>query len=295
MNNSFLANLAELVRLLPQIRELCQRQPSLQEAIVTRNDDPTGFRRIKATRQAQGGQSETDWLPAGRASMYTDEPIPEPGTHILLGLVDGDPHKPFMLRTLSNATNPPDDGQLEPTKDNTVKIPGNERYFIEGNRYKEIAGEHEEVVKENCYLTVKGKRYVIDEVLGEIIIKALAPGAGQITIQSDVLSSMQSNNESSVESKVVTNISSLIDVLITAGTSIVLTQGGASVEMKDGAWKFNSQSGQSWEFGDGDWIWNAAGGNIRIINANDVKINGKSVAVVGALDDDGDLLINKGY
>ena len=36
-------------------------------------------------------------------------------------------------------------------------------------------------------------------------------------------------------------------------------------------------------------------GTITISGVTDVKINNKSVAVVGALDDDGDTLVNKGY
>ncbi|HEY9747266.1 MAG TPA: phage baseplate assembly protein V [Allocoleopsis sp.] len=263
MPNAFTTALAELVRLLPQIRELCQRQPTLQEAIVTRNDDPTGFRRIKATRAAQGGQAETDWFPAGRSSSTSDEPIPSVGTHILIGLVNGDPHQPFFLRTLSNQTNPPDSNQLNPTNDNTEEIPGDERRAIAGDRTTTVGGERSETIEGDCYLLVKGEKYAIDAEFGEILITALAGGVGAVRVE--------------------------------AADTIRFQQGGAYAQMQNGAWTFGNADGMKWTFGGSSWQWDANGAAIRIVNASDVSINGKSIAVVGAEDDRGDNLIDRGY
>lgn len=297
MSPSFLQSLAELVKLLPWLRELKTRGSYLEEAIVSNNKDKTGFRRIKATRESQGGQSETDWFPAGRATMFSDEPIPPVGAHVLLGFVNGDRHRPYLIRTLSNATNPPDEGQLDPIKDNTIRIPGNQRHLVEGNTYEETQGEKEEIVGESCYLTVKGKKLKIDATVGQILINALNPGVGQIRVESDILSSVQSNVDTQIGSKVATLVSSLVDVLITAGESVRIAQGGAYVEMRNGAWDFGSESGQSWSFGDGEWVWDCAGNSIRVINCTGFSINGTSnqVAVVGAPDTDGDLLTDRGY
>lgn len=260
---SFTTALAELVRLLPQIRELCTRQSQIQEAIVTRNDDPTGMRRVKVTREAQGGQSESDWFPCGRASSFTDEPIPPVGTHCLIALVDGDPHKPFFLRTLSNQTNPPDQGQLQPTKDNTVRIPGDDKEVVMGDRSTTIQGALTEEIGADCIITCKGETYHLDSEFGELLFTALATGVGTVTVQ--------------------------------AADKIRFEQGGAYAQMQDGVWTFGSADGMKWTFGGGTWSWDAGGAAIRIVNASDVSIAGKSVATVGATDDDGDDLVTRGW
>lgn len=260
---SFTSALAELVRLLPQIRELLHRQPAIQEAIVTRNDDPTGMRRIRVTRQAQGGKAESDWFPCGRATSVTDEPIPPVGTHCLISLVDGDPHKPFFLRTLSNQTNPPDTGQLAPVLDNTTKLPGDDRQLVAGDRFIGVNGAHTEEIGGDVTITCKGETYHLDAEFGELLFTALASGVGTVRVE--------------------------------AADTIRFTQGGAYAQMQNGAWTFGNADGMTWTFGGGTWNWNANGSAIRIVNASDVSINGKSVIVVGSKDSDNDTNIERGY
>lgn len=260
---NFTAAIAELIRLLPQIRELCTRQHALQEAIVTRNDDPTGLRRIRVTREAQAGQSETDWFPCGRSSSTSDEPIPPVGTHCLIGLVNGDPHKPFFLRTLSNNTNPPDTGQLDPTADNTTQIPGDDRHLVKGDRFVGVDGAHTEEIGGDCVITCKGETYQLNAEFGELLFTALSTGVGAVTVQ--------------------------------AADKIRFEQGGAFAQMQNGAWTFGNADGMTWTFGGGAWNWNAAGAAIRIVNASDVTILGKSVATIGATDSRGDALVTRGW
>lgn len=274
MTPSFLASLTELVKLLPQIRELCTRQSPIQEAIVTNNADPTGLRRVRVTREAQGGQSESDWLPAGRATSFTDEPIPPVGTHCLIALVDGDPHKPFMLRTLSNATNPPDTGQLSPTDDNTTRIPGSDRQLVEQNRAIDVRGEREETVGGDCYLTVKGKKYQISAEFGEILINALASGVGRVAIASD------------------------LETKLSSETAVRLEQGGGYAELIGGAWKMGNASGQTWTLGGTSgtqWVWDLNGGSVEVVNASGFSINGKQVIVLNSTDSSGDINNSRGY
>lgn len=288
---SFVESLAELVKLLPQIRELCTRQPSIQEAIVTQDSDPTGFRRVKVTREAQGGQSESDWIPCGRSSAFTDEPIPPPGTHCLVALVGGDPHRPFFLRTLSNQTNPPDEGQLAPTKDNTTRIPGDDRQTIEGNRTVEVSGEQAETVTGDCYLTVDGEKYELSATFGEILLNALAAGVGAIKAESALLSRLASLTDAEVHSGVLTRISSEATVLI--------TQGGGSLQLTGGAWTMSNANGQTWQMGGGSggdlWRWNLNGAAVQITNCTGFTINGKEVIVVGSTDSDNDVNNTRGY
>lgn len=260
---SFATALAELVRLLPQIRELCTRQSAIQESIVTRNDDPTGMRRIKVTREAQGGQSESDWFPCGRSSSHTDEPIPPVGTHCLVALVNGDPHKPFFLRTLSNQTNPPDQGQLQPTKDNTTQIPGDDKQVIVGDRSTTIQGALTEEIGKDVTITCKGQTYHLDAEFGELLFTALATGVGTVTVQ--------------------------------AADKIRFEQGGAYAEMTNGVWTFADADGSKWVLGGGAWSWDAAGKTIRIINAADMTISGKSIATIDAVDNRGDLIVSRGW
>jgi hypothetical protein len=221
------------------------------------------MRRVKVTREAQGGQSESDWFPCGRASSFTDEPIPPVGTHCLIALVDGDPHKPFFLRTLSNQTNPPDQGQLQPTKDNTVRIPGDDKEVVMGDRSTTIQGALTEEIGADCIITCKGETYHLDSEFGELLFTALATGVGTVTVQ--------------------------------AADKIRFEQGGAYAQMQDGVWTFGSADGMKWTFGGGTWSWDAGGAAIRIVNASDVSIAGKSVATVGATDDDGDDLVTRGW
>jgi hypothetical protein len=260
---SFATALAELVRLLPQIRELCTRQSSIQEAIVTRNDDPTGMRRIRVTREAQGGQSESDWFPCGRSSSFTDEPIPPVGTHCLISLVGGDPHKPFFLRTLSNQTNPPDQGQLKPTQDNTTQIPGDDKQVIGGDRSTTIQGALTQEIGKDVFITCKGETYHLDAEFGELLFTALANGNGTVTVQ--------------------------------AADKIRFEQGGAYAQMQNGQWTFGSADGMKWTFGGGTWNWDAGGAAIRIVNASDVSIAGKSVATIDAVDGRGDRIVSRGW
>lgn len=291
MPTPFMSALVELVKLLPQIRELCTRQSGLQEAIVTQNADPTGFRRIKVSREAQGGQSETDWLPCGRSTMFSDEPIPPIGTQVLIGLVNGDPHKPYFIRTISNATNPPDTGQLEPTKDNTVELPGNDRKVVSGDRFKEIGGEQNETITKDCFLTVKGQKYHIDAEFGEILVTALASGVGKVTIESDFLSKMYSLTTSHVDSGVLT--------LISSATQVLIQQGGGSASLQNGAWTMQNANGQKWTMGGGaggdQWQWDVNGAAISVINCSGFTINGKEVIVVGSTDSDQDINNSRGY
>lgn len=283
MTPSFVAALGELVKLLPQIRELAARSPSIQEAIVTDNADPTGFRRIRVTREAQAGQSQSDWIPCGRSSSTTDEPIPPPGTSCLIALVGGDPHKPFFLRTLSNATNPPDQGQLEPTNDNTTRIPGSDRQLIEGDRSIEIRGEQAESIEGDCYLTVRGQKYQISAELGEVLIEAMGRGLGAIRLSAD---------------REIT-LTTLGNIRAIAERSIVFSQGGGSATLQGGAWTFQNANGQKWTMGGagggGQWQWDLNGQAVSIVNCTGFTINGREVLVVGSTDTSGDTNNTRGY
>ncbi len=266
MNAPFLAALAELVRLLPWLRELKALSAPIQEAIVTDNNDPTGLRRIRVTREAQAGLSQSDWIPCGRSSSFTDEPIPEPGTTCLIALVGGDPHKPFFLRTYSNATNPPDAGQIAPTKDNTTRIPGTDRQLIEGDRSIEVRGEQAETIEGDCYLTVKGQKYAISAEFGAIVLSAMGRGLGTITAEAD--------------------------------QAIVFQQGGGSAELRGGAWTFRNANGQKWTMGGASgsqWQWDLNGQAVSIVNCTGFTINGKEVVCVGSTDSSGDTNNTRGY
>lgn len=221
------------------------------------------MRRIRVTREAQGGQSDSDWFPCGRASSFTDEPIPPVGTHCLVALVNGDPHKPFFLRTLSNQTNPPDQGQLNPTQDNTTQIPGDDRHVIGGDRFTGIVGALTQEIGSDCTITCKGQTYHIDAELGELLFTALATGVGTVTVQ--------------------------------AADKIRFEQGGAYAQMENGQWTFGSADGMKWTLGGGTWTWDAGGAAIRIVNASDVTISNKSIATIGAVDSRGDAIVTRGW
>jgi hypothetical protein len=181
----------------------------------------------------------------------------------LVALVNGDPHKPFFLRTLSNQTNPPDTTQLKPTQDNTTRIPGDDKEIIEGDRFTGIQGALTQEIGKDVTITCKGETYRLDAEFGELLFTALATGVGTVTVQ--------------------------------AADKIRFEQGGAYAQMENGQWTFGNADGMRWTFGGGAWNWDANGAAIRIANASDVTISGKSVATVGAVDNRGDTLVNRGW
>jgi uncharacterized protein involved in type VI secretion and phage assembly len=75
--------------------------------IVTDNDDPMGFNRIKVTTGDKGGLSETYWVMCIGAGTGITLPRPLIGSTVVIGYLNGDPHLPVYLGVLHNGLNVP--------------------------------------------------------------------------------------------------------------------------------------------------------------------------------------------
>jgi Type VI secretion system/phage-baseplate injector OB domain len=109
------------------------RSFGLQFAIVTNTADPLQLRRIKCTTESKGGLTETDWLMALKVVPGYDPPIPPVGSSVIIGFIDGNPHDGVYLGSTINRTNPQDQAQSDPVKDNTQTIPGDSLERIDQN------------------------------------------------------------------------------------------------------------------------------------------------------------------
>lgn len=131
--------------------EMQGRSFGLQFATVTNNRDPLNLRRIKCTSEAKGGLTETDWLMAMRLIPNYDPPMPEVGTSVVIGFVDGDPHDGIWLGPVVNRTNPQDNSQADPVRDNSQTIPGNSSETIGGDSALTVKGRWEIVTEKFTY------------------------------------------------------------------------------------------------------------------------------------------------
>jgi hypothetical protein len=93
-------------------------------AIVSNTADPLQLRRIKCTTEAKGGLTETDWLMAMKVIPGYDPPIPPVGSSVIIAFIDGNPHDGVYLGSTINRTNPQDQAQSDPVRDNSQTIPG---------------------------------------------------------------------------------------------------------------------------------------------------------------------------
>jgi len=264
--SNHLSAIAELIKLLPLLKDLVERSHSLQLATVTSTDDPLNQRRIKVTTENQGGQSESWYVQGGRANCYQDEPVVPVGTTVLVGFAEGNPSDCYLIRTLSNDTNPPDPTQQNPTLDNTEEIPGNERRLVAQDSRHEVGGDHTQEIQGNLSVTCQSDQVNISAPMGDINVSASGAGVGS--------------------------------VIITGDFSVTLQQGGASLVGQNGTWIFSNANGQSWTLGGtsgSEWTFNLGGATLNITGAGDAKINGNSIAVVGAVDSRGDHLVSRGY
>jgi hypothetical protein len=253
---NFIAILARLAKIETAINDVINRTHPIQLAIVTDNNDPSGERRIRVTREIQGSQSQSYWIQCGRSTSFTDEPLPPIGTPVLIALVGGDPHDVYFLRTLSNQKNPPDKAQSNPIKDNTIEIPGDERKSIRGNLDHDVSGAETRNIDGNLTITVNGGNLSIDSTLGRIDINAL--------------DSVNITNESGASIRLMEDGS----VLIADKFGKILTWGGGNGTI---------------------YNWNMNGANFTITNAANASINGKQIATIGAQDSRGDNLTTRGW
>lgn len=258
---SIIELLAELNKLKAQINELTHRTYGLQIGTVTDNRDPLNLRRIKVAPQSKGGIHTSEWLIHSNPDPGRDAPLPHVGSTVFYQFLDGDPHDGVWLGIAHNQTNPSDPLQTDPVRDSAVEILGNDRRSVVGEATHEVSGGRTEDVGKTYNLTV-----------GEAM---------------------------SVSTRDEIEITSESDRITIKGVAVRLEDSsGAFIEVSGGAIRLGNAAGQDWQLGGGSgsaWQWDCAGSAIAVTNAGGFSINSKQVAVVGAVDSDGDHLVNRGY
>jgi hypothetical protein len=258
---SFVSLLARLAKIEAQVQELVGRVHPIQKAIVTEVKVDQRQRLIRCTRESQAGQSQTFYLPAGRSTCFTDEPLPKAGTTVAIAFIEGNPHDPVLFRTYPNDTNPPDANQQNPADDHTTEIPGSERHLVGGNRYHKVNGAESRETENDLTITCNGDLLMIDAPNGNIEISALS---GEVVVKGFVRVRFEDGS-------------------------------GAYSQMQNGQWTFADAGGQKWTMGGGRSTFDLGGGTFDIVNAGDATINGQSILVVGSTDTDEDTNITRGY
>jgi Type VI secretion system/phage-baseplate injector OB domain len=261
--SQILSTLAELNRLKAQLAELPNRVYGLQIGIVTDNADPLNQRCIRVSPQSKAGLAPTDWLGHCNPAPAMDAPIPAVGSTVYFQFLDGDPHDGVWLGVTHNDTNPPDPTQSDPVRDCAVEVQGNDRRTIIGNSTHQTVGDRIDETDQNHVVKIE-QTFALTTSVGEINLEA-------------------TNNK----------------VTITGLTEVRLEDGsGGYIVMSGGQLRFGNASGQEWVMGGAsgtEWTWNANNGIVNVIAAQDFKINGKSIIVVGSQDSRGDINNDKGY
>lgn len=255
--------IAELLRYLPHIRELSGRTPPIQKAIVT--DLRPEERLAKVTTEAKAGVTQSYWVQCGRSRPHTDEPLPPIGTTVIIAFCNGSPSDGYILRTLANQTNPPDEGQSDPAKDNTTAIPGDDFLSVMGDRVSEIRGDHAHAVWGDFKIQVQGD---------ELSIDCTPKGDGD----GDITATAQNNIDIDSASGRIRLFARTGRIELIAPMGITLKQGASTLSVEGGT-----------------WAWDLAGDAVHITNATDFTINGKSAIVVNSTDSSGDINNARGY
>lgn len=117
------------------LKDLQGRITGTQPGIVLDRNDPETKARIKVTTANLGGVSETNWLERIQPFPFLSTPVPNVGDTVLIGYLDGDPHKGVYWGVFQNRLNPADD------KDSLVLVIGDVTLAIRPDSVRLTLGE----------------------------------------------------------------------------------------------------------------------------------------------------------
>lgn len=245
-------------------------------SIVTNNQDPEKRRRVKVSDPACPGL-ETHWIRPIRSESYIDCVLPDIGATVICWFVDGNPIDGYYL-PVQNDTNPPF-SKADPIKDRWQNVPGISRSDVGKDRLDNTSNNHTIKVGNNVLRTIAGTlteqvKKAID-VFSNISIKLHLENlsyfelklTGEISLRTPVGSGFTFTPDGQL-TIFVTNINILPPGGTTGGTTPI-DLGGGTIQLDDGS--------------------------LIMTNMDNVKINTKDVATVGAPDTGGDILNGKGW
>ena len=271
MNNSLLLNiLSESIKANQFALDMKGRSFGLKFCTVTDNRDPLGMRRLKVTTESVAGLVSTDWLLRLPIVPNYDPPLPAVGTSVICGFIDSNPHDGLWLGVTCNDTNPADDTQENYIDDSTIRIPGNNKELIGGNDTQTVEGDRTTAIKGDYTHTTDG-----DE---------------NRTVQGEHTHTVNQAESRRTDENLVISCGQSITLKTDSGASLTLAANGAVVlrDAYNHVWTLGGANGS-------DWVWDLNGATVQIVNAGGITVNGHQVAVVGARDSEGDVLVSRGY
>jgi hypothetical protein len=251
--------------------------------------DPLNMRRIKV-RIPEMGTSETDWLFRINFTGYADLPVPKNGATVAVAFVNGDPHKGCWFGEITNARNPSYE-QNNARDDSFQTIPGDRMQAVQGNETNITQGDRENTIEGGYDFTCEGQENRRTEKNLDVSGGAsmtIANDAG-CTIRHDETGFTCHTDKTGAGLGVASGMIAIADRF-----GNVIGLGGAT-----GLDPSGKPTGTPGNMAGGKFVTDVTidlnGQALHFVNAGDVTINGKSIAVVGARDSRGDVLVDRGY
>ena len=232
------------------------RVSAVRWGVVSDNADPEGLRRVRATEGATGGTVETDWLWRAVPAPFDDHPLPRIRHLVQIFSVDDNPHL-RCYAPLINPLNAPMP-KSDPINDHWKIVPGDRVLQVGRSQQIEVADDATLEVGGDRLIVVKGDE--AHRVMGDYDLSV----RGNITIGTDG------------GAKLVLTRSGNVFIECAAGYRLVLGGTGTATA--------GTELGM-----------NLAGGHFRFQNPADVTIDNQSVSTIGAIDDEGDRLVTRGW
>jgi phage gp45-like len=134
----------------------------LSLGVVASTDDPLGIQRLQVYDNAKGGKYLSDWL--FRALPYTSysPPVPKLGDLVIIGYINGDPHKGCYLGVVVNQKNKPVGSNNDLTivlGTTTIKLSASGDISIDGAANINITNSSNVVVN-STNITINGSQKV---------------------------------------------------------------------------------------------------------------------------------------
>ncbi|MFS0515152.1 hypothetical protein ACEYW6_10565 [Nostoc sp. UIC 10607] len=152
-------------------------------------------------------------------------------------------------------------------------------YYLSVNNLTNPPRDKEDIVKDYS-AEIPGNKSVLVNGNDDLTVK------GEVEVTSENSVTTKANLDCKVEVKRNFIAQALQAITLTAAQYVLL---------QAGTWFIKLYSNGTSEMGGGVLTVNCGGFGINFVNVGTMTINGKSVATVGAVDDDGDPLVTKGW
>jgi hypothetical protein len=227
--------------------------------IVTANNDPENRRRVKIVDPLFGGIIDSAWINPIRVTQNYDPPLPQINQMVIVWFVNGDNENGWYLPVMSDTN--PSRNKVDAIADESYRVEGNRITTIDKDETSDIGGDLTTNVGGDADINLTGK--VDADIQNNIDVRGegtlLIDMAGQVVIRNDSGAFIQLGGNG------------IVTIQDAFGRRITL--GGVGT---GGEWNLNNLP-------------------LSIINATSITINSKQIATVGAVDNDGDTIVNKGW